>query len=69
MTFTAKYHGECGFCGEDLKDTEADYGADKVLVHTKCLIPYSTGVDPGAMTGRNEKMCADCFTVHAGECA
>lgn len=70
MSFTAQYHGECGFCGEELKGTETSYAEDKTLVHTgSCLIPYNTGVDPVATTlHRNERKCGDCFQIHAGEC-
>lgn len=70
MPFIARYRGECGFCGDELKDTETSFASDKTLVHSKCLVPYSTGVDPMAtMAHRNEITCGDCFTIHTGECA
>jgi hypothetical protein len=72
MAFIAKYHGECGHCGEELKDTEATYAPgddlDDVVVHLGCLIPYSTGVNPTPRLRRNEKTCPECFAIHAGEC-
>lgn len=68
MSFEARYHGECGFCGEEMKGTMCSFAADDVLVHTDCLVPYATGVDPAARTGRNERRCPDCFQIHAGEC-
>lgn len=69
MSFIAKYHNDCSFCGEELKDTEATYANDQTLVHISCLIPYNTGADPlKTALHRNEKTCPDCFLVHAGDC-
>jgi hypothetical protein len=70
MSFTARYPGDCGFCGEGIQGAECSYADDKTIVHTaRCLILYNTGVDPMAATlHRNEKMCSECFTIHAGEC-
>jgi hypothetical protein len=69
--FMARYPGDCGYCGEDIKGRECTYvpDEDKVVVHKECLIPHVTGVDPIAVTAhRNEKQCQDCFLVHAGDC-
>lgn len=69
MSFEARYHGECGFCGEEMKGTDCSYAPDGIITHTGCLIPYSTGVDPIAtVMHRNEKRCGQCFQIHAGEC-
>jgi len=55
MSFIARHFGTCGFCGEELKGTKASFASDDVLVHTGCLIPYVTGVNPIAtMSHRDE---------------
>lgn len=39
MSFRARYPGECHDCGEELKDTEAEFverDEGKVIVHVRC---------------------------------
>lgn len=68
--FVAKYHGECGFCGEEIQGKECVYAlGEATILHKECLVPYATGVDPATtVIHRNEALCPDCFLIHAGEC-
>jgi hypothetical protein len=68
VSFIAAYPGDCAHCGDEIKDTSTNYANDGELVHTGCLIPYNTGVNPGVTVGRNEKLCEHCFQIHAGDC-
>jgi hypothetical protein len=64
MSFEAKYHGRCNKCEEPVEPGDlAEYDWIGEIVHVACPTP----VDDDAPQ-RNERRCADCFTVHAGEC-
>lgn len=63
MSFVAQYPGSCAQCELEIKGTEVVYNSSGELEHRHC----PGGVDD-ATPGRNERMCGECFTIHAGEC-
>ena len=59
--FTAKYHGECPECGEDVLGELCEYSEMDEVVHVDCdNLP--------ALPQRQPPLCSSCFTLHHGEC-
>jgi hypothetical protein len=51
VTFTGKYDGECGECGEQTKGTEVTYDGTDTIVHVIC---------PEALPAKPAKVCGGC---------
>jgi hypothetical protein len=52
MSFTGKYPGECGDCGEQTKGTEVEFDGTNTLVHVIC---------PEAVPDKPVAVCPSCF--------
>lgn len=52
MSFTGRYPGECGACGEETKGTEIFFDTDDVLVHVIC---------PDVLPRKAKAVCPRCF--------
>lgn len=76
MSFTARYHGRCGACEEQITPgQEIEYDADGDIVHDTCESPLPSvrwpqmqDSDPDLTPGET---CGECFTIKAvnGACA
>jgi hypothetical protein len=66
MSFSAKFKGSCGHCGEVfLPETEVEY-VDNVLVISGHEVEVPSGLDE--LGHKPENVCRRCFMVHNGEC-
>jgi len=76
MSFTARYHGRCGSCEEQITPgQEVAYDADGDVVHESCEFarpstpwPKSEDAELDLTPGES---CDECFTIKAvnGACA
>jgi len=52
MTFTGRFPGQCGECGEQTKGTEVEYNLSNEIVHVIC---------PDTFGGPPRPVCPRCF--------
>jgi hypothetical protein len=52
MSFTGRYPGSCGECGEETKDTEVVYDGTNTIVHVIC---------PDTVPTKAREICPRCF--------
>jgi hypothetical protein len=62
--FEARYHGYCPACTDDIETGDRVTYSDQQLIHADCR----SKPDPD-QPRRTERLCPDCYTWHAGECA